>query len=101
VYEHFRAAIVPQSQQHLCTIYGVRYGSKEMATTMTYGMTLKDLESSLKCLIPSHSTILQWANNNCDYHAVTTSVSKDSVPKQWLQAIPAWRIILPQSQPRP
>jgi hypothetical protein len=81
----------------LCKIYNVSFGSPGMATTQTHGLTCKALGDTLKRLIPLGSRIMQWSSNHSDYHVVVRSVSEDSIPPkgQWMQAIPAWRSIVP------
>jgi len=71
--------------------------SKEMATKMTYGITIEELECRLRQLLPEDSTMVQWSSSYCDYYALASTVSKDCIPPQerWLNAISGWRRILP------
>jgi hypothetical protein len=85
------------SRQHLCNIYGIRFKSRAMATTWTSGISIEELKLALVRLIPAGSTMVQWSKNNCDYNAVASWVPENCIPPKprWLQAIPAWRQILP------
>jgi hypothetical protein len=85
------------SQRHLCKIYDVRYESKEMATTRTSGITLKDLELELYRLGASKKKFLQWATGQSDYFAFANNIPAECFPpkEQWFQIVPVWRQIIP------